>query len=115
MSGADADRCRIDKWLWHARIFRSRSLAARFVAGGGARVNAVRVTRTAAQVSPGDTLTLALRSGVRVLTIRAVGGRRGPASEARLLYDEQPVAGGALVQAGPLQHPRPRPKPHRVE
>lgn len=115
MSAPPTGRIRLDKWLWHARLFRSRSLAAGFVTGGGVRVNARRVTRAAAPVGPGDTLTLALRGGVRVLRILAPGTRRGPAEEARLLYAELGPDPPPDAAAQPLQHPKGWPTPDRVD
>lgn len=84
---------RIDKWLWHARFFKSRSLAARVVADGGVRVNAVRVDKPARAVVPGDVLTFAQGTEVRVVRVLAPGQRRGPAPEAATLYEDlTPVA-----------------------
>lgn len=81
---------RLDKWLWHARFFRSRSLAARAVAGGAVRVNAVRALKPAQTVRPGDVLTIAQSGAVRVVRLLAPGDRRGPAAEAVRLYAEIP-------------------------
>jgi len=81
-----ADRIRLDKWLWHARFFRTRSLASGAVDDGRVRVNGVRVLRPGQAVGPGDALTVALDEDVRVVRIIACGTRRGPASEARELY-----------------------------
>ncbi|CAN5695964.1 RNA-binding S4 domain-containing protein [soil metagenome] len=84
---------RLDKWLWHARLFRTRALAARAVAAGRIRVNAVRILKPATQVRIGDGLTFADANGVRVVEIRGIGARRGPAVEARALYrDRSPGA-----------------------
>ncbi|TYO89593.1 RNA-binding S4 domain-containing protein [Oceanicella actignis] len=79
---------RVDKWLWHARIFRTRTLAARFVGQTGLRINGARIARPAALVRPGDVLTAALSERVLVLRVVALGARRGPAPEARLLYED---------------------------
>jgi ribosome-associated heat shock protein Hsp15 len=84
---------RLDKWLWHARFFRTRTLAARAVAAGSVRVNSVRVTRPAAQVAVGDGLTLVQHGRVRVVRVLGIGTRRGPAAEAHALYAD--VEGGA--------------------
>jgi len=84
------DRIRLDKWLWHARVVKSRSLAADLVAGGHVRVNRAPVTKPAHPVGPGDVLTFAIGSEVRVWRILAVGTRRGPAAEAATLYTTQP-------------------------
>jgi ribosome-associated heat shock protein Hsp15 len=79
---------RLDKWLWCARFFRSRALAARFCEEGGMRVNGARVAKAHHAVRPGDVLTFALGSNIRVARVRALADRRGPATEARALYDD---------------------------
>jgi ribosome-associated heat shock protein Hsp15 len=94
MSGPRA-AIRLDKWLWHARMFKSRALAARSIAAGAVRVNAVRVTKPAAPVRVGDALTLVQGGAVRVLRVVALGSRRGPAVEAQGLYRELTGPGGA--------------------
>ena len=80
-------KLRLDKWLYHARFFRSRSIAAAAVEGG-IRVNGTRVTKPARTVSPGDTLTFAQARRIRVVRIASLGHRRGPATEAQALYDD---------------------------
>ena len=82
------ERQRLDKWLWYARIFKTRSLAAKFVAGGHVRLNKTKVTKSSQNVKPGDVLTFPLGAHVRVIKIDSLGSRRGPASEARLLYED---------------------------
>ena len=86
------DAVRIDVWLWRARFFKSRALAAKFVEEGR-----VRLTRTAIEtrldkasrtVRPGDALLFALGGRVTSLVVEAIGERRGPASEARALYSQ---------------------------
>lgn len=84
---------RLDKWLWFSRVLKSRTLAAQLIADGGVRVNRVRTTKPSHSVRPGDVLTIAIRGRVLVLRILATGERRGPATEARLLYE---VLSGAL-------------------
>ena len=86
MTAADAASIRLDKWLWQARFCKSRGLAARLIADGAVRVNAVRVTKPATSVRVGDGLSFALADRVRAVRIRALGVRRGPATEARTLY-----------------------------
>ena len=83
-----ADRSRLDKWLWHARFFKTRGLAAGQVSGGHVRVNGTRAAKPAQQVGPGDVLTFAQGTQVRVVRIIASGTRRGPAAEARTLYED---------------------------
>lgn len=83
-----ADVQRLDKWLWFARVAKTRTLAAGLVANGRVRVNRVRTTKSAQAVKPGDVITVSVPGGVRVLEIVECGVRRGPASEAALLYKE---------------------------
>jgi ribosome-associated heat shock protein Hsp15 len=77
---------RLDKWLWFARVVKSRTLAAQLVGGGKVRVNRMRVLKPSHLLRTGDVLTIALRGEVRVLEVLAVGERRGPPQQARLLY-----------------------------
>ena len=85
-------RLRLDKWLWHARFFKSRTLAATACTGGDIRVNGNRVAKANVLVKPADVLTFAQGPYVRVIEIVALGSRRGPAPEARTLYrDLSPV------------------------
>ena len=86
---------RLDKWLWQARLCKTRSVAARLVAAGGVRVNAVRVTKPATPLRVGDGLSFAQGPRIRVLRVRALGVRRGPADEARGLYDDLDSRAGA--------------------
>lgn len=79
-------RLRLDKWLWQARFFRSRALAAEAIEAGAVRVNGIRVTRPGRDVTEGDTLIFPQGSRIRVIRIVALGLRRGPASEAQTLY-----------------------------
>jgi ribosome-associated heat shock protein Hsp15 len=77
---------RLDRWLWFARIVKSRTSAAQLVENGKVRVNRMRVVKPSHPVREGDVLTIALRGEVRVLEVLAMGVRRGPSTEARLLY-----------------------------
>ena len=90
MAGAEApvNRQRLDKWLWFARVLKSRTLAAKLVTDGHVRVNGVRVDAPAKAVIPGDVLTISLERAVKVFRIVAGGSRRGPFEEARLLYED---------------------------
>ena len=82
---------RLDKWLWHARFFKSRGGASAYTGAGNVRVNGTRQTRSSARIRVGDTLTFALHGHVRVVEIIALSARRGPAVEARTLYhDHEP-------------------------
>ncbi|AVO36421.1 RNA-binding S4 domain-containing protein [Pukyongiella litopenaei] len=88
MEGSAQKRLRIDKWLWQARFFKTRSLAAKQVGAGHVRVNGNRVSKPAHAVGPGDVLTFAQARRVRVVRIEALGDRRGPAPEAQTLYTD---------------------------
>ncbi len=79
---------RLDKWLWHARFVKSRSLAARLIEDGRIRVNRRRVLKPSTCVKCGDVLTASLNGQVRVVRVVAIAVRRGPASEAQTLYAE---------------------------
>ncbi|MSO54822.1 MAG: RNA-binding S4 domain-containing protein [Rhodospirillales bacterium] len=80
------DSQRLDKWLWFARFFRSRSLAQRYAMSGRLRVNGVSVGKAHHAIKAGDVLTFPLGHVVRVIRIVDVGSRRGPAVEAQALY-----------------------------
>ncbi len=79
---------RIDKWLWFARFFKSRTLAAEMVTQGRVRLNGERCTKASQSVRQGDVLTFAIGLNVRVVKVVADGVRRGPAAEARTLYED---------------------------
>ncbi|MES2915759.1 MAG: RNA-binding S4 domain-containing protein [Pseudomonadota bacterium] len=86
---ADRDataRLRLDKWLWQARFFKSRSLAAGVIEAGSVRVNGTRISRPGRDVAAGDTLTFPQGLRIRVVRVLALGQRRGPATEAQALY-----------------------------
>ena len=78
---------RLDKWLWHARIYKTRTLATEMVSRGKVRVNAKITKKPAAAVGPGDVLTLMQGRDVRVLRITGLPERRGPAPEAEAHYE----------------------------
>lgn len=79
---------RLDKWLWHARIIKSRSLAAQLVTKGKFRVNREKVLKPAFGIKSGDVITTSLFGKVRVLQVVGFSERRGPAAEARTLYED---------------------------
>jgi ribosome-associated heat shock protein Hsp15 len=81
-------RQRLDKWLWFARVVRTRSAAAKLVSAGHVRLNSRRIDTPAKPVAAGDILTIALERQVRVLKIVATGLRRGPYPQARHLFEE---------------------------
>jgi ribosome-associated heat shock protein Hsp15 len=85
------DRQRIDKWLWHARVVRTRSAAAALAASGHVRVNAQRIDAASRTVRTGDVITVALDRAVRVLKVIGFAERRGSAEDARALCEDLSV------------------------
>ena len=87
----DSDRLRLDKWLWAARFFKTRSLASDAIAGGKVEVNGERA-KPAKALKEGDEVRLRLGPYEHVLIVRELSGRRGPASVAQTLYEETPAS-----------------------
>ncbi len=88
MADASAPRQRLDKFLWFARIVKTRSAAQALAEGGRLRVNGRVADKAHAAVQAGDVLSFAVHGRVRVLRIAALPARRGPPVEARALYDD---------------------------
>ncbi len=87
----DRDWQRLDIWLWSARFLKARSDCARLIQDGLVRINRQPTEKAHARLRPGDVLTLPLpRAGVKVVRVLALARRRGPATEARTLYEEIP-------------------------
>ena len=93
----DRDWQRLDKWLWCARFMKARADCARLVAGGLVRINRQPTDKPHARLRPGDVLTLPLRGDVHVVRVLALAVRRGPATEARCLYEALDDAPAALA------------------
>lgn len=87
-SDQEAGRQRLDKWLWFARVVKTREAASRLVEAGHVRLNGQKLLKPGHAVKPGDVLTIVLNARVRVLHVEALAERRGPAEAARLLYRE---------------------------
>ena len=83
------DRGRLDRWLWCARFFKSRTLASTAVSGGRVHLNGARV-RPAHVVRPGDRIDMSLGPRAMEVIVCGVPARRGPAPEARRCYEETP-------------------------
>jgi len=79
---------RLDKWLWQARFCKSRAIASRLCAEGRVRLNSTPIHKAHQQVHVGDVLTFPQGHAIRVVRIAALGVRRGPATEARTLYED---------------------------
>jgi ribosome-associated heat shock protein Hsp15 len=78
---------RLDKWLFHARFYRTRVLAQAAASGGKVRLNGVRVDKPGHAIKPGDVLTMGRGAQVMAVRVLALAERRGPASEASALYE----------------------------
>jgi ribosome-associated heat shock protein Hsp15 len=100
------DSIRLDKWLWHARFFKSRSLAAGVVTAGKVRVDGTPVSKPARSVGPSHVLTFSKEGDVRVVRILACGIRRGPAPEAQALYEDLTPAPAPRPVAAQGANPR---------
>ena len=94
------DRQRIDKWLWHARVVRTRQAAAALAASGHVRVNAQRVDAASRPVRVGDVVTVALDRTVRVLKVLDFAERRGSSQDARALCED--LAPASRPEAKPV-------------
>ena len=86
---------RLDKWLWHARFFRSRTQASRLCQDGKVRVDGAVIAKANQPIRPGNVLTFPQARAIRVVRVTALCGRRGPAREARFLYEEIADTGAA--------------------
>ena len=84
----DRDWQRLDKWLWCARFMKGRTDCAALVGEGTVRINRQPTDKAHARLRIGDVLTVAIRGDVRVLRVMGLAERRGPATEARTLYEE---------------------------
>jgi ribosome-associated heat shock protein Hsp15 len=102
------ERVRIDKWLWAARFYKSRSLAADAVSGGLAQLNGARV-KPSREVGVGDELAVTTGQTRRIVIVSAVSERRGPAKEAAKLYAETPESISARELAAEQRRLQPPP------
>ena len=93
---------RLDKWLWHARFFKSRSLATALCQSGKLRIAGSAVSKAHHRVKVGDVLTFPQGRHIRVVRVLALAARRGPASEAQQLYEDlSPPTVENRLPAGP--------------
>ncbi len=105
-----APTLRLDKWLWQARFFKSRATASKLCAEGSVRVDGRPVGKAHYAVKPGDVLTFPQGPHIRVVKIVALGVRRGPAPEARALYEDlSPAPPAVRPVASPFAAGGPRP------
>jgi ribosome-associated heat shock protein Hsp15 len=92
--GETEDRTRIDKWLWAARFYKTRSLAAEAISGGKVQVNGERVKR-AKPLQIGDEVRIRQGPYEHLVMVRELSDRRGPAAQAAMLYEEKPSSRAA--------------------
>ncbi|MGI9353067.1 MAG: RNA-binding S4 domain-containing protein [Rhizobiaceae bacterium] len=79
---------RIDRWIWHARFTKTRSLAQKLIGSGRVRIDREKISSASRLVKPGNVLTISLQDRVRIIEIVDLSERRGPYSEASLLYKD---------------------------
>jgi ribosome-associated heat shock protein Hsp15 len=91
------DRTRVDKWLWAARFYKTRALAAEAITGGKVQVNGERVKR-ARPLQVGDEIRIRQGPYEHQIVVRGLSARRGPASQAAELYEEKPESRAAREQ-----------------
>jgi ribosome-associated heat shock protein Hsp15 len=113
-----ADNHRLDKWLWHARFYKTRSLATAAINGGKVHLNAERV-KPAHRVRIGDRLSLSLQGVVAEFEVLGMPARRGPAAEAQAHFLETPASAQRRAQLREQQRlaevsrPRPEARPDK--
>ena len=117
-SAEDGDSSRLDKWLWFARFYKTRSLATAAIVGGKVHLNGERV-KPARAVRAGDRITLILEGVAAEFEVLGVPQRRGPAPEARTHYEETPASSSRRAQLreqqrlAQLSRPRPDTRPDK--
>ena len=103
---------RLDKWLWYARFFKSRSAASRVCAAGRLRIGGAVVNKAHHKVRPGDVITFPQARLIRVVKVLALATRRGSAPEARLLYEDLMPPNPASKLSSEADPPRPDGRPN---
>jgi ribosome-associated heat shock protein Hsp15 len=105
--GADAQYklLRLDKWLWYARFFKTRSAATKAISGGRFRLDGAVMNKPHRQALCGQVLTFIQGDRIRVIKITALGSRRGPATEASLLYEDLTPARNVPVKTRKVTQP----------
>ncbi len=96
---------RLDKWLWYARLFKTRSAAIAVISAGRFRLDGMIMTKPHRRAICGQVLTFIQGNRVRVIKIMALGSRRGPASEAALLYEDLSPARDTSTKTGKMRQP----------
>ena len=95
------EKIRLDTWLWYARFYKSRSLSSKAILSGKLRVNSNKIIKPASKVKINDVLTINHINMVRIIQIQSLGSRRGPTSEAQMLYYD---LSGDITDASKTKH-----------
>lgn len=103
-----SDRIRLDKWLWAARFYKTRSLASDEIGKGRVQVNG-QPAKPAREVGPGDLVTVRKEDPPIEVRVRAISGARGPATVARQLYEETPASAAVRERAAEMRRLAPEP------
>lgn len=98
----NAEKIRLDKWIWFARVAKTRTIAKKLVLAGKIRIDGVKTSSPSISIKSGDTLTITLPRRILVFRLLLVGMRRGPASEAQLLYED---LSPPVVRTTPINKP----------
>ena len=104
-AGAQDKSLRIDKWLWYARFFKTRSAATKAISIGRFRLNGIVMNKPHRHAVCGQVLTFFQGDRIRVIKIMSLGSRRGPASEASLLYEDLTPARDVPVKTRNVTQP----------
>lgn len=104
---------RLDKWLWHARFFKTRSQATSFVKSGKLRLNDTKIAKAHQAVRVGDVLTFPKARDIRIVRVLDFAERRGPYREAKLLYDD--IGAETLAATTETEAPAAEPAPAERE
>ena len=107
---AETSTLRLDKWLWSARFYKTRSLAADAIGKGRVQVNGA-TAKASRELRPGDSVVLQTDSTPRTITVLALSAQRGPASVAQQLYQETAESVAARLQAAEQRRLAPEPAP----
>ena len=111
---SDGARQRIDKWLWFARVVKTRTLAQKLVLSGAVRINREKCDSASHSLKIGDVLTIAVGRGIRILKVVAPGERRGPPVEAQALYEDLSPPPPPREEAAGSGGPRPTKRDRRT-
>ena len=111
----DIPSMRLDKWLWHARFVKTRSLAQTLLTGGKVRLNGNKLDKASAKIRVNDEISFAVHDRLHLIKVAGLSDRRGPAPEARLLYEEIAPAQNLSERKSQAQRPRGEGRPSKKQ